>query len=298
MRTLSIIILSYNTEQVTRDCLGALFASVLLEPRIHFEIIVVDNASSDRSPLMLEEFKKSHHADNVSIKTILNQQNEGFPKGNNRGVRASKGEYILFLNSDVIVGSIDWEDVLSYMDYHIDVGALTVKVNLPTKRIDPASHRGFPTIWNSFTYYAGLEKLSTFLPFLSKYFGGYHLTNCSLDTIHEIDSPSGAFYLMRRSLFETLKGFDETFFMYGEDLDLSYRIKEKGYKIIYYPKFDVLHLKHQSGLKKKKTAIRSKTKEYFYDAMKIFYRKHYATLHTPFVNSLIYFFIDLKAKIS
>ena len=103
---------------------------------------------------------------------------------------------------------------------------------------------------------------------------------------------------MRRSLFQTLNGFDETFFMYGEDLDLSYRIREKGYKIIYYPVYEVLHLKHQSGLKKNTIAVRSKTKEYFYEAMKIFYRKHYSHHHSSLVNSMIYFFIDLKAKIS
>ena len=298
MRTLSIIILSYNTEQLTRDCLGALVASITPYSTIGFEIIVVDNASSDGSAAMLEQFKSSHVVPNLSIQVILNKENEGFPKGNNRGVRASTGEYVLFLNSDVMVADIHWTEVLQYMAEHPNVGALTVKVNLPTNTIDPASHRGFPTIWNSFTYYSGLEKVSKYLPFLSKSFGGYHLIHHSLNHIHEIDSPSGAFYLMRRSLFDEIGGFDEEFFMYGEDLDLSFRIKEQGYKIIYYPKYTVLHLKHQSGLKKKKTAVRSKTKQYFYNAMKIFYRKHYASQHTSVTNALLYFFIDLKSKLS
>lgn len=296
MRTLSIIILSYNTEQITRQCLDSLIQNVKANEDIHFEIIVVDNASSDNSPHMLTTFQQTTHLPNLTCQIILNETNEGFPKGNNRGVRACRGEYVLFLNSDVLVGNIKWEELLDYMQSSTSIGALTVRVNLPSQSIDPASHRGFPTIWNSFTYYAGLEKLSRYLPFFSHLFGGYHLIYQSLDHFHEIDSPSGAFYLIKRAVFEKVGGFDEEFFMYGEDLDLSFRIKEAGYTIWYYPKFEVLHLKHQSGLKKNKTAVRSKTKEYFYNAMKIFYRKHYAPLHSEIVNTMIYLFIDLKSK--
>ena len=296
MRTLSIIILSYNTEQITRQCLDSLIQNVKANEDIHFEIIVVDNASSDNSPHMLTAFQQTTHLPNLTCQIILNETNEGFPKGNNRGVRVCRGEYVLFLNSDVLVGNIKWEELLDYMQSSTSIGALTVRVNLPSQSIDPASHRGFPTIWNSFTYYAGLEKLSRYMSFLSQLFGGYHLIYRPLDSIHEIDSPSGAFYLMKRTIFEKLGGFDEEFFMYGEDLDLSFRIKEAGYTIWYYPKYEVLHLKHQSGLKKNKTAVRSKTKEYFYNAMKIFYRKHYAPLHSKIVNTMIYLFIDLKSK--
>ncbi len=298
MRTISIIILSYNTESLTRDCLGALVASIAPYTQLKFEIIIVDNASVDGSPAMLTTFKNTHTHPNLTVKVILNDYNAGFPKGNNVGVRVSSGDYLLFLNSDVMVGLIDWEDLVGYMQKHESVGALTVRVNLPSKGIDPASHRGFPTIWNSFTYYAGLEGLSRSFPFLSQTFGGYHLVQHDLNTIHEIDSPSGAFYFTRKELYDRIGGFDEEFFMYGEDLDLSYRIKQLGYKIMYYPKCEVLHLKHQSGLKKKKSSVRSKTKQYFYEAMKIFYRKHYAPLHSSFVNRIIYTSIDLKSKYS
>lgn len=298
MLTLSIIILSYNTEQLTRDCLGTLVASMVPFADITFEIIVVDNASSDGSALMLQKFKDTHSLEHVRMHIILNKENEGFPKGNNKGVKASTGEYVLFLNSDVMCTNVNWKEILQYLADNQQIGALTVRVNLPNNGIDPASHRGFPTIWNSFTYYAGLEKVAQYVPFLSKAWGGYHLIHLSLNQIHAIDSPSGAFYLTRRSILDALGGFDETFFMYGEDLDLSFRIKQTGRTIIYYPKYEVLHLKHQSGLKKKKSTVRSKTKQYFYDAMKIFYKKHYASTHSTFVNTCIYFIIDLKSKLS
>ncbi|CAN5122783.1 glycosyltransferase family 2 protein [soil metagenome] len=297
MQKLSIIILSYNTKEITHKCLSSLVESITPFQDLQFEIIAVDNASSDGSAEMLRKFQESASKTNLSVKVILSPTNEGFPKGNNRGVKQSSGNYIVFLNSDVIVSNLNWQDLIDYLEKEVRIGVLTVKVNLPTNGIDPASHRGFPTIWNSFCYYAGLEKLTRYIPALATQFGGYHLTQYSVESVHEIDSPSGAFYLIRRSIFEDLGGFDEEFFMYGEDLDLSYRVKQNGFTIMYYPKYMVLHLKHQSGLKKNKTSVRSKTKQYFYDAMRIFYRKHYASQHSSIVNNLIYTFIDIKAKL-
>lgn len=297
MPKLSIIILSYNTQDITFTCLETLIHS-LQKTAFTSEIIIVDNASQDGSVEMLKKAEKQLETKTVEIIPIFNKENVGFPKGNNQGVKIAKGEYILFLNSDVMIKDVEWDEILAYMDQHPKHGALTVRVELPTGAIDKASHRGFPTVWNSFTYYSGLEKVTAPIPVLNSLFGGYHLTHHNLDTIHTIDAISGAFFLTRKSLVDALNGFDETFFMYGEDLDLAFRMKEVGYSIVYYPKSLVLHLKYQSGLKTDKKKTKSKTKGYFYNAMKIFYKKHYEKQNPFFLNKLIYFFIDLKSKIS
>ncbi len=295
MPKLSIIILSYNTRDITFASLETLINS-LQKTAFSSEIIIVDNASQDGSVEMLTKFEKQYETNHISITAILNKENVGFPKGNNQGIQIAKGEYILFLNSDVMVQDIEWDTILEYMDAHPKNGALTVRVELPTGEIDKASHRGFPTVWNAFCYYSGLEKFTQYVPGLNMLFGGYHLTHQNLHKIHKIDALSGAFFLTRKSIMEALNGFDETFFMYGEDLDLAYRIKQVGYSIIYYPLSTVLHLKYQSGLKNDKKKTQSKTKGHFFNAMKIFYKKHYESANPFFVNALVYFFINLKEK--
>ncbi|MFN4212680.1 MAG: glycosyltransferase family 2 protein [Microgenomates group bacterium] len=286
MVKLSIIILSYNTKKVTRECLKSLFKNLKNINDFKTEIIVVDNGSKDGSVEMLEGYKVRK-----LIKLIKNEKNEGFAKANNRGLRKAKGEYILFLNSDVMVNEIRFGKLINYLERNLEVGAVTVEVRLPTGEIDPASHRGFPTPWNSFCYFSNLEKFFGKLPLIGRIFGGYHLTYLNRETVHEVDSITGAFFLTRRKLLEKLNGFDEDFFMYGEDIDLAFRIKKLGYKIIYYPLFQVTHLKYTSGLKKNN----KETKKHFYKAMKIFYHKHYEKHYPWFFNKLIYLLIDFKS---
>jgi len=298
MPDLSVIVLSYNTKKLTLNTLTKLYKS-LKSSNINSEIIIVDNGSVDNSVEMLKRFKEARSNENVVIKTIFNKKNMGFPKGNNQGIEISSGRNILFYNSDVLVEDIDWKDLIHYFDNNREVGALTVKVMLTNKKIDPASHRGFPTVWNSFCYFSKLERVFGKIPGFNRLFGGYHMTYKSLNKIHEIDSPSGAFYLTRKKILDTVDGFDDkTFFLYGEDLDLSFRIKELGYKILYYPKYSVLHLKSVSGLKKKDARIKNKTKDYFYDAMKSFYKKHYQSKYPNSISKIVYFFIDLKRRTS
>ena len=296
---LSIIILSYNTRELTQGCISALIGSLPKNKNFISEVIVVDNGSTDESVEMIEKIRnpKSEIRNNIVLKTILNKKNLGYPEGNNQGLKAAKGKYILFLNSDVIIEKIDFEKLIHYLDLHSEIGVLTVKVLLSDGSIDPASHRGFPTVWNSFCYFIGLESLLRNLPFVNRIVGGYHLLHLNLANIHEIDSASGAFYLSRKDILQKVGGFDESFFMYGEDLDLSFRIKKIGYKVIYYPEFKVTHLKHASGLKKNDVNTRRETRYHFFNAMEIFYKKHYENYHSSLLNTLVYYSIDFFKRI-
>lgn len=292
MKDLSIIIVSYNTSETTEKCVQSVIKSLAVETSLQYEIVVVDNASKDSSVEILRELTNDYS----NIRIIENKQNVGFSRANNQGARQVEGRYILFLNSDVMINKVDFDDVINYLDKNKDVGGLTVKVNLRDNEIDPASHRGFPTLWRSFCYFSGLERVLGEITSLRKFFGGYHLLDNDFNKIHEIDSPSGAFFLINKELFNKLGGFDEDFFMYGEDLDLAYRIKKQNKKIIYYPKWQVTHLKYQSGLQKDKRT-RQTIRKHFYQAMKIFYNKHYVKKYPNFLNKLVYLIIDLRAKL-
>lgn len=290
MKDLSVVIVSYNTKDITLTCIAKLVKALSLS-KITSEIIVVDNNSQDGSSEALREL----HNTNV-IKLIQNKDNPGFGKANNQGLLLCKGRYVLYLNSDVYVPELPFFDYLvQKMDASARIGAMTVRVNLPNGSIDPASHRGFPTVWRSFCYYARLEHITRAIPLLNTLFGGYHLTHLSLDTIHEIDTPTGAFFLARKTILDTLKGFDEDYFMYGEDIDLAFRIKRLGYGIVYDPTYTVIHLKNQSGIKKKNNlVIRKKTNTHFYDSMIIFYKKHYEKQYPKWISQLVYAAIQYK----
>lgn len=290
---LSIIIVSFNTKEITRKCLLSLKNNFQKYP-LQYEIIVVDNSSSDGSKEMVTGLAK----DWANLKLIFSQKNLGYGVANNLGVEQATGKFILYLNSDTIVSDIDFEDIISLFESHPDIGALTVKVLLPDGKIDPASHRGFPTIWHSLSYFLGLEKLFAKIPIINKLFGGYHLSYLNLDTIHEIDSGTGAFLFLRKKTVDKVGGFDKDFFMYGEDLEMAYQIKKIGLKIYYYPLWKVKHIKYSSGFKTADKKVFSKTRYHFYKSMKIFYKKHYAAKNFWLVNRLVYLFIDFKEQLS
>jgi len=288
---LSVIIVSYNTKDLTLQCITKIQCA-LSKGTLNAEIIIVDNNSHDGSSEALKQYAQSH----LNVKVIYNIANEGFGKPNNQGLAQAEGRYVLYLNSDVLVLEEAFLDVLiKQMDDNPLQGALTVRVNLESGSIDPASHRGFPTVWRSFCYYSGLERVTTKIPLLNILFGGYHLTNLSLAKRHEIDTPTGAFFLARKDILDVLKGFDEDFFMYGEDIDLAFRIKRLGYSIVYDPSYTVLHLKNQSGIKSKNSAAtQQKTRNYFYESMAIFYKKHYEKSYPRWISCLVYAVINRK----
>lgn len=292
---LSIIILNYNTRDLLRDCLNSLLDLDLVIPakgevrqrRHNSEVIVVDNGSSDGSVAMVkDEFP--------SVRLFENHNNFGFAEGNNRGIKEARGDYILLLNSDTIVEKETLPVMVNFMEENPQVGVVTCRVEMADGSLDPACHRGFPTPWASLTYFSGLEKLFP----KSKLFAQYHQTFKNLKSIHEIDSPTGAFYLVRRKVVDEVGMLDEDFFMYGEDLDWSYRIKKAGWKIMYVPDVKITHFKKQSGRVNVSLEERKKATDHFYQTMKLFYRKHYQDKHPLFVNWLMIRGINLKWTLS
>lgn len=288
MVDLSVIIVSYNTSELTLQSVNT--AALALEASLlKWEIIVVDNASTDDSLVKLSEYVKS---EKFPITVLENNVNVGFGAANNIGIARCSGEFILLLNSDTIVDNIHFDKLLAFAREQTDLGGLTVKLLLSDGTIDPACHRGFPTPWRSFCYMSGLEKLADNMPALKPWFGGYHLTHLPLDEAHEIDTPSGAFFLMKKVVFDAVDGFDEQFFMYGEDIDLAYRIHKMGKRMWYLPDQSITHLKGQSGMQRRDMSQNTRT--HFYQAMKIFYQKHYEEQYPRLMNELIYKIIDYK----
>jgi GT2 family glycosyltransferase len=283
MIDLSIIIVSYNTEKFLKECIDSLLECI--SKKIRYEIIVVDNASSDNSA----ESLRKHFP---QIKLIVNKKNVGFSKANNQGVKAS-GEcrYVLFLNSDTLMQKNTIEKMIKFMDTHKNAGASTCRLIMPNGKIDDASHRGFPTPWNSLSHFCGLEKLFP----KNKFFSGYSLGWMNLEKIHEIDALAGAFMLVRRNAGEEAKWWDEDYFFYGEDIDFCFMLKQKGWKIYYVPDVFITHYKGISGgikkISKEVTTASEETKKYVtkcrFNAMRIFYKKHYAQKYPRIVNLLV-----------
>ena len=275
MMDLTIVIVNYNTEKLTLECIASVYKSHL---PYTFEIFVVDNHSSDNS---VESIKKHY----PKVKLIENQENVGFSKANNQAIRQAQGRYVLLLNSDTILKENTLAVMTRYMDSHLDVGAAGCEVLLPTGELDKACHRGFPTPQASLYYMLGLAKK---YPSNPKY-NSYHKSYLNMKEIHEIDCLVGAFMLVRKETIEQIGMLDEAFFMYGEDIDWCYRIKEAGWKIIYNPTVSIIHYKGASSRKKPFKIVYE-----FHRAMYLFHKKHYAKKYSTFVNYLVYTGIGAK----
>jgi len=227
---ISVVILNFNTKDLTEICIKKLSESDL--GKYSMEIIVCDNASTDGSQSAIKtEFK--------NIIFIQNGSNIGFAAGNNPGIKRAKGRYILLLNSDTEVSIDSISTMIDFMDSHPHAGASTSRLVLPNGSMDPACHRGFPAPWAAATYMLGLEKLFPH----SKIFGEYHQGYKDVSVAHEVDSISGAFFMVRKEVIEKIGMLDEAYFMYAEDIDWAYRIKQAGWQIWFVPDVTVLHKK-------------------------------------------------------
>ncbi|MFW5793722.1 MAG: glycosyltransferase [Bacteroidota bacterium] len=271
---LSVIIVNYNVKYFLEQCLKSVF---LASKGLNVEIFVVDNNSVDGSQEMIR--KKFPH-----VHLIDNKENLGFSRANNQALSISKGRYALLLNPDTVVEDDTFRKVVSFMDEHPDAGGLGVKMLDGSGKFLPESKRGLPTPSTAFYKIFGLSALFP----KSRTFGKYHLGYLDKDKIHEVEVLSGAFLLMRAETIKKAGLLDEDFFMYGEDIDISYRIIKAGYKNYYFPKTRIIHYKGEST---KKSSINYVF--VFYNAMIIFARKHFskknAKLFSFFINLAIYF---------
>jgi len=293
---LSIIIVNYNTKDFLKKCLESLYSSIAGSSLL-VEIIIVDNGSTDGSLQFINSLKEK----DLNLKIIDNKSNLGFAKANNLAIKKSSGRYVLFLNPDTIVQKETLKTMVKFMDKNPKVGASTCRVELTDGRLDQACHRGFPTVWNSFCYFSGLEKVFP----KSKIFAGYSLTYLPLDKTHEIDAGCGAFLIVRQPVGETIGWFDEDYFWYGEDLDFCYRLKQKGWQVMFVPTTKIIHWKGAaSGILKHSQKVSSASKETKIKAakasvkvMRIFFQKHYQDKYPKIVYWLVMLGIKLLEKI-
>ena len=268
---LSIVILNYQTFELTKNTINSIFE---YEYPFSYEVLLVDNASGDDSLSRLKDYFK----DNVIF--IESRENNGFAAGNNQALKIAKGKYQLLLNSDTIVWENTLESIYYYMEKHTDVGATGCRVLLENGDLDKACKRSFPNVKNSFFRLFHI-------PTKSKD-DNYNLDSLPDDGVYEIDCLTGAFMFIRKEALDEVGFLDETFFMYGEDIDLCFRIKQAGWKIVYYGKSKITHFKGASSKKQKSKLIYE-----FYRAMYVYYKKHHAHESFFITNFIVYFGIAL-----
>lgn len=268
MPELSIVILNFNTKDVLANCLESLKK---IEKEADFEVLVVDNASTDGSVDMVQKrFPK--------YELITNQENLGFARGNNAAKERAKGKYVLFLNSDTIVERNAISHTLQFLKDDPKIGAITCKVVLPSGMLDPDTRRSFPTPWVAFTHFSRLDRIFPSSRVFSKYWYGYR----DASKTQEVDVIQGAFFMSRKKLLDKVGWFDEDYFLDGEDIDLCWKIKELGYKIIYYPLVFIKHIKKASKKNNKNVSTNSGVK-----SMEIFYKKRMWSRYPVFINYLV-----------
>ncbi|MEE9430473.1 MAG: glycosyltransferase [Melioribacteraceae bacterium] len=255
MIDLSIIIVNYNVKEFLLNLLASLEKA---SQNITTEIIVVDNNSTDDSIAAVEQKY-------TSVITIENKNNVGFGKANNQGLEIAKGKNILLINPDTLVKEDTLETMIKFLADNTEVGIAGCKVLNPDGTLQLACRRSFPRPWVSFTKVVGLSKMFP----QSKLFAQYNLTYLDENESNEVDAISGSFMMLKKEVYNKVGGFDKDFFMYGEDLDLCYRIQQTGYKVFYVSTTEIIHYKGEST---KRSAI-DETKV-FYGAMQLFVKKH------------------------
>lgn len=276
---LSVVIVNYNVRFFLSQCLASVQKAA---KGLDVEVFVVDNNSTDGSYAMLRDSFPW-------VKLIVNHENVGFSKANNQAIRQAEGDYILLLNPDTIVQEDTFRKVIAFMDNHSKAGGLGVRMIDGSGKFLPESKRGFPTPMASFYKIFGFTRLFPRSPVFARYYLG-HLPE---DKTNRIDVLAGAFMLLRKETLDQIGLLDETFFMYGEDIDLSYRIQQGGYENYYFPETTIIHYKGESTRKGSFNYVRL-----FYKAMLIFVRKHYATSGARLFSLMIRLAIFFRASLS
>jgi GT2 family glycosyltransferase len=256
---------NYNSKLLLEQCLVSIKKSA-----INSEIIVVDNGSSDGS----KEYLPEKFPD---VKFIFNDNNAGFAKACNQGFKISSGRYVLFLNPDTILSETSLKDCISFFETHPDAGAIGVRMVDSKGNYLKESKRGSPSPATSFYKLFGLTSIFPTSKTFAKYYQGHFPEKEN----NPVEVLSGAFMMRRKVAFEKVNGFDEDFFMYGEDIDLSVRINQAGYKNYYLGNISITHLKGGS------TKYNSKYINDFYGAMKLFVKKHYSDRSSLYISFLM-----------
>ncbi len=277
-----IVIVNWNTSALLKRCLETVFAS----QGVNFRVVVVDNASPDDSVGMVQT-----HFPQAEL--IANETNAGFSTANNQGLsllgfgqpsQPDAPRYALILNPDTELPPDALSKMAAYMDADSQIGAVGPKLVLPDGSLDLACRRSFPTPMVSFYRFTGLGKLFP----KNRYFGRYNLTYLDPDTEAEVDSVVGAFMMVRREAIDQAGLLNERFFMYGEDLDWAYRIKQAGWKILYNPAVTVLHVKRAASRKN------SRAQQEFHRSSLMFYRMHYRRTTPLWLHLMVMFGLFLK----
>lgn len=266
---LTIVIVNYNTRELVQDCLTSIKNS--LEVDFSVKVVVVDNASTDGS---LEALKKYSW-----IKFIPSGENLGFARGNNFAIPEFEGDYVWFLNPDTVLEPGTISHMVRYMDSHPDVGIATPKLVLPDGSFDKNCHRGLPNPWNTFCHFSGLAALFPH----SRLFSGYYLGFLPDNLETEVDIVGGSSLLVRAKLGQQIGWWDESYFMYGEDIAMAHEIKKLGAKVMYVPTALVHHYHGaSSGIKKSSRHVTKATKSHKLkmidagsQAMRTFYSRYY-----------------------
>ncbi len=276
---LSVIIVNYNVKFFLDQCLQSVIGAI---KKIDAEVFVVDNNSVDGSVAMVKEKF-------ATVKVIENHKNIGFSAANNIAIKKAAGNYILLLNPDTVVEEDTFTKCLDYLDKHPEAGALGVKMIDGKGKFLPESKRGLPTPQVSFYKIFGLSGLFP----KSKEFGRYHLSFLPANQTNEVDVLCGAFMMIRKKALDAAGLLDETFFMYGEDIDLSYRIQKAGFKIVYFPETTIIHYKGESTKKSSLNYV-----YLFYKAMQIFAQKHFSYGKATWLYRIIQLAIYFRATLS
>ena len=252
---LTVVIVNYNVRYFLEQCL---YSVTVAARGLRVQTVVVDNDSRDTSLDMLRA--------RADVTLIENRVNVGFAKANNQGIRIARGRYVLLLNPDTLVPEDAFRTCLAYADAHADVGALGVRMVDGGGVYLPESKRGLPTPWVSFAKMAGLGRLAP----TSRHYNGYYLGHLPADEVNDVDVLPGAFMWLRpEAIAAAGGGLDEDYFMYGEDIDLSFVVQRAGFRVVYFPEVTIVHYKGESTRKRSWRYVKA-----FYRAMAIFSRKH------------------------
>ncbi len=292
--SLSIVILNYNAGSFLTECLQSIASSSL---RHSLDVVVVDNASSDNS--ISDAKKVVYPSSKISLTFLELKENLGFSAGNNRGLKkiSPLSKYVLFLNPDTTVNPDTLDGMIDYFNDHPQVDAATCYVTLAlTGQLQSECHRGFPNPWNTFWHFFGFGIPKLFPK--SKIFNGYFLGHLDYTKPQLIDSCVGAFLMMKRSVGDTVGWWNEKYFMYGEDLDLCYQLRQHNFKLYFIPYFKITHFQGiSSGIKKVKSQASRETKirsaKATTEAMRIFYRENLIQNYPQFLRWFVWRGIDL-----